>query len=490
VVLEIKQALGGGEFEAARTRISAELRGKPSKRLKEELSELRVRVEELAGDLQAALAAVESLILEDPQEAENYIRKTYLTVDHDERLKILEAAQAVDDENYRIYGRRVDCCIDAYEAGTVGARPDLFRMIEQNIERCLALEPSIGNPVWRSATNFFGECIMAKGEVKAKLDSIISQCTALSSRATVTLRARLKRWSRYKEDRNSADADALLKDISSARLASSKSMQPYYEWLELDAYKSLERREELSRRLSELALNSELAGSREYLRRKSDFLLKFNGDLHGAIGALKQAVNAEITRSDIARLAFLMELSEDAAGIAELSARHSSRLPSVDRIALRRSELVAQGDHEGALAQLRSAFSKQLVGAGQRMIEIHDLLLLTRFSEASTIAKNLLDELGWNKLEFGEHIINYELAQLRQGQPVNKRRLGELIESSPSEQVKACASVLVGDHAKAKEGFVSLMREDRENQFEIPRWAIFQDDKGRAFIRGVLDAAG
>jgi hypothetical protein len=489
IVFEIKQSLGNGDFDVARGRIGVELELKPSKKLKEELSELRVRVEELAGDLAAAVAAVDSLILEDPQEPENYIRKTFLITDHPERIRILDAAQEIDGDNFRVYGRKVDCYIDAYDAGTVGERQDLYRQIEENIARSLALEPSLRNPTWRTATDFFADCSLSKDEVRAKLDGLIERCNALGSRRTVTLRARLRRWSKYKEDRNSPAADELLKDISAARLASSKSLQPFYEWLELDAYKQLGRKEDLSRRLSELALNPDLADTREYLRRKSDFLIKFNGDIHAAVGALKQAVKADPSRSDILRLSSLMENVGDAAGIAELAATHAVRLHLIDRIILKREECAARGDHEAALAQLRSTYSKKLVGAAEKLAEIHDLLLLTRYGEAASIGKGLLERLGWNKLEFGEHIINFELAQVRMGEAVNKKRLGELADLTRSEQVKGCAQYLLGDTTKARDTLTMVMREDREDRYTIPRWAIFQDDKGKTFIDTVVKAA-
>jgi len=488
IVFEIKQSLGGGEFETARQRIRAELEKKPSKALKEELSDLRVRVEELAGDLTAALAAVDALIVEDTQEAENYIRKTFLTLDHEERMRILDTAEAADPDNYRVYARRADCCIDAYYAGTIIDRVAAVEQIERSFEKSWRLEPGLRNPSWTDAIAFYTTCSLPKEQVKERLDNIVRRTSELGSRRTVALRARLARWSRYKQDRKSSDADVLLKDISDARLASSKSVQPYYEWLELDAYLKLERKDDLSRRLSELALNPDLSNTREYLRRKSDFLAQFNGDLLGAIGALKQAIEVERTRSDIIRVAMLMELVGDAAGIAELLEKHGSKLRPADRIQLCRAECVARGDQDAALTQLRAGYAKRMVGPSQKLEEVHDLLLLTRYAEAATLGKSILDRVGWNKADFGEHIINFELSQLRQGQPMQKKRLGELVDLTLSDEVKGCGYYLLGDISKARDVFIGLMRENKEERFIIPKWALFRDEKGKAFTEELLRA--
>ncbi|MGY0632740.1 SIR2 family protein [Luteimonas sp. A478] len=487
-ILQIKQSLADGEFDVARARIQSELENRPSRRLKEDLSEFRVRVEELAGDLGAAIAAVDSLIAEDPHEAENYIRKTYLTLDHQERMRILDVGESVDPENPRIYMRRADCCVDAYLAGIIDDQEDLMRVVEESYEKSWDFDPSLRNPAWTGAVAFYEASNLPKSVVRERLDNIVDKCSGRGRSRIMPLRARLARWSRYKEDRASLDADALLKDISSARLASSKSVQPYYEWLELDAYLKLGRKEELSRRLSELVLNPDLADTSEYLRRKSDFLIKFNGDLAGAITTIKQAVEKDRSRHDILRAAYLMELAKDADGIENLLSDFSSRLRPVDRLALRRSAHVARHEFEDALAQLRARHNKVFVGAQDKSEELHDLLLLTRYQEAASLGKNLLDRVKWNKLDFGTHIINYEISVERQGQPVNRKRLGDLIESTLSEDVKGCACYLLGNLTKATEIFSESIREDKTNRFHFPNWAIFKDKKGREFMDRVLKA--
>lgn len=485
-VLQVKQSLADGELDAARVRIESELENKPSKRLKEELSEFRVRVEELAGDLGAAIAAVDSLIAEDPQEAENYIRKTYLTLNHDERMRILDVAESFDPDNPRVYMRRADCCVEAYLAGIIDDRSALVPAIEKSFERSWELDPSLRNSAWTAAVAFYETCNLPKSVVRERLDNIIELSAKRGRTRTVPLRARLARWSRYREDRASNDANDLLKDISSARLASSKSIQPYYEWLELDAYLKLGRKEELSRRLSELALNPDLANASEYLRRKSDFLIKFNGDLRGAIATIKQAVVKDRSRHDILRAAQLMELAKDGQGIEKLLRDHSSRLRSIDRVSLRRSAHLARNEVEDALTQLRARHNKMLIGAQDKSEEMHDLLLLTRYQEAANLGKEVLERVKWNKADFGSHIINYEIAVSRLGQSVNRKRLGELVGATLNEEVKGCACYLIGDMEKAKQILSQTVREDKSNRFHYPRWAVFNDQKGKNFIDQIL----
>jgi NAD-dependent SIR2 family protein deacetylase len=489
VILEIKQSLSSGDLDSARLRIKQELDARPSRGLQEELADLRVRVEELAGDIPAAVAAVDALILDDPQEVENYIRKTFLVVDHQERVRVLDAAEASDPESYRVFTRRADCFIEAYQSGIFEDRKALLDEIERSFSRSLAIDSSLRNPVWRSAVDFYGGIGLPKEEVRKKLDDISAKCSAMGARKLVTLRARLYRWSKYKEDRSSEEADKLLGDITEARLASSKSNQPNYEWLQLDAYSRLGRKEDLSRHLSDLSINPELANTRDYLKRRADFLIKYNGDVHGAIAQLRQAMSFRLTRSDVIRAANLMEYIGDAAAVAELATIYANRLLPLDRLLLRRSQYVADGDLEGALAQLRQKTNMVFSRAHDKLEEVHDLLLLTRYPEAGGIAKVILDRASWNKYEYGELIINYELSQHRQGLQVNKKRLGELVQATTSEHVRGCAYFLIGDNAKSKDAFVSAMREDKEDRFSIPRWALFQDERGKSFIGEVLKAA-
>src|SRR5690606_8507676 len=149
-------------------------------------------------------------------------------------------------------------------------------------EKSTAIEPGSRNPVWRHMLTFYANSEQSKEEIIRCLNRIAERCSKFGKRSLLSLRARLARWSKYKGDRSGPEADQLIADISSARLAQSRSSQEYYEWLELDAYLDLGRKEELSRRLSELAVSSELSNNWQYLRRKADFLLKFNGDLEGA----------------------------------------------------------------------------------------------------------------------------------------------------------------------------------------------------------------
>jgi tetratricopeptide (TPR) repeat protein len=488
VIFEIKQSLSIGEFDAARDKINADLNRKPSRGMREELSELKVRVEELAGDLSAALSAVDSLINEDPQEPENYIRKTYLAVELEDRVKALDRAISIDPDNYRVYSRLFDCYVDAYQAGVFVDRQDLLSKIEQSFEKSIRCEPGLRNPVWRGASEFYSSpsCCIPKEDVKKKLDDIVKRSSVFGERRTVALRARLARWSRYEEDRSSGEATSLLNDISDSRLKSSKSLQEHYEWLELDAYRKLDRKEELSRRLSELSINPDLSETRDYLRRKSDFLVKFNGDIRGGIDALLQGIDINRTRNDILRAATLMELIGDHDGVSNLISKYGGNLLQVDRISLKRIECSAKNDHEGALAQLRLLRKTQPYCAQHTMAETHDLLLLTRYKEASALSKELLDKVNWNKNEFAELIVNYEISQVRLGEQVNKKRLGDLLSVTLSEQVKGCCFYLLGDYQKSKEAFSSIIRNDKEERYVIQSWAIFKEEKGKAFISDLL----
>lgn len=79
ITMEIKRLMVSSDFSAARVRVSAELGNKPSTKLRNELLDLRVNIEEVAGDIAGAIAAIDAMIEDDPREVDHYLRKTFLS---------------------------------------------------------------------------------------------------------------------------------------------------------------------------------------------------------------------------------------------------------------------------------------------------------------------------------------------------------------------------------------------------------------------------
>jgi tetratricopeptide (TPR) repeat protein/NAD-dependent SIR2 family protein deacetylase len=488
VSMEIRRLIDTQDIAGARQRLAVALESTPSRRLREELLDLKVMAEEAAGDLPTVLKTIDEMIEADPKEISNYLRKTYFVFSNADRIKVLSSAAAQNPYDARIFDRKFDCLVENYSNDVNSGKDVLVKEIEEAMEDSLRLNPSYKNPTWMGAIDFYSSASMSNEIVRAKLDELVDRISQVAIDKPVSFRARLKRWSRFKEDRRSSQADGLLGEIAEAKLRRSISDRPNFEWLEIDAFQALERNDDWSRRISELDINAEYSSSPEFLIRKSRHMLKFSGDLDGAIGCMKKVVTQRKRREDIMRLATLYMYAKSSDAISALCEKYALKLGVLDKVALKKVVCEARGDIDSALAHLRALYAYRTPGIMDKVEESHYLIQLRRYDDASTVAKSTLEVLQWNKATAGELIINFELAELRAGRQITKRRLSELIEANSSETVRACAHYLLGNQEKARTILVAEIRSDREVSAYFTDWAVFSDDAGKKFVDSVLKA--
>lgn len=484
-LLEIRQLMGASEIAGAREKARSALMGNPSKAMKDELIGLVVHLEELSGDVASALGALDELQSDDPSDPDIFVRKSQLIGDHSERLAILAKAEKACPYSPEIFNRRAECLIEAYLAGVGFERAKLFEEISVNLAKSQELDPSLRNEAWGIALDFYSRARLAKEDFRARLDDLIASASARNPESPMVLRARLARLKRFQEDRTSSAADALLADIVSIGERKGKAYRHMVAWIELDALQQLERKDLLSRRIGDLDIDPDFSDRQDFLRRKSEFQIQFSGDLKGAISGYKRVVKLGRRPADMLRLAGLCEIARDPASIGELLEVYGKRLRPADRAIIARSEAIAQGDIDRALALQRSTHVGHLVGASHRVSESHDLLVLKRAEEAEVLLKEVLDSLDWNKVDFGELIINYEIAAQRSGKGLNKKRLSDLAQVTGEDLVRACSRYLLGDVDKAREIFRTEMVRDRELVFSMDGWTLFSDEKGKRFLEGL-----
>lgn len=484
VVMEIRRLINASDLNAARTKVVEALNAQPGKRLKDELLDFRVMIEEACGDAAAALTAIDAMLIEDSKDTALYVRKTHFVPIHDERMHIIKIAEEINPYDTKVIDRKIDCLIELYFSGMTQARDLVLKEIESSIADSFRADPGPRNPTWYTALDFYRRADLSKEIIKEKLDKMIADLDAMDPSRTISFRTRLLRWSKYKDDRKSIEAEKLLKDISETRRSRSLSDKFKYEWLEMDAYKALGRADDLSRRISELDINPDFSSEPDYLRRKSNFSICFNGELESAIESMRRAVAVGKRKSDIKRLAMLLKYSMNPAAIKELVNTKTYQLNSLDKADLKKEELEAKADHEGYLAQVRQSFGQRIAGVDQKVDEVHALLLLKRYEEASKTARSTLDSVAWSK-EHPELIINFELAEQRAGRSLNKKRISELMEVCSGDLQKGCCAYLLAMSDKAKACFTAAIREDREDFFVMRGWAVFADDAGEKFLEGL-----
>ncbi len=487
-MLEIRRLIDSNSFAEARDRIKVELEKHPSVRARDRFYDLLVRTEELAGDVRAAIRVFDDLISLDPRDPDNYIRKSHLLVEHSERMAVINSCLEIAPHSFKVHNEALSVFLDARAAALGFENSELNARIEHHFQQSIKCNPGLTNWAWSLlSSHLFAEAI-PKDEFRRRTEDIIARCSAMDPTSLTTLRARVNRLARYKDDRASSDASDLLAEISMIAKSKPQYSKADYAWLEMDALSSLERHSDLSKKVSEINLDSELSNTRDFLVRKARHLLEASGDLEGAIAAMRSAIKATKTVEDVMTLARYLAYKRDHAGISELVDEHGKTFYPIHKHLLSRLEFMARNNVEGALAQLRAMNSMRMTGVNQKNEEIHDLLLLKKYKEAEEIAKAALDQIGWN-INHPELIVNYELARLRQGETPKKARLLEIIEKSGNESATACAHILVGSTDKCRDILKAELRRNRENAFIYESWAIFADERHKKVLDGALAQA-
>jgi len=487
--MDVKRMIERGEFSSARERVSRELKSSPSRRFREDLLDLRVIIEDVSGNVDGAISAIDEMISADPKDANLFVRKTLLIGNHEERMSILDTAEEIDPFDVEVHSRRLQCLSEKYSLSGGAGKDLIYKEVKKIIERSLDCDPGPKNPIWWDALSFYAKSDLAKDQFRSDMDAFLSRLEAMRPNSVLCLRFRLGRWSKAKEDRGAPEVEKLINDIVRAKSERPISERQKYEWLEMDAYRALRRNSELSRKISELEINPDFSDSPNFLRKKSDFLMEVSGDVNQAILSLTKAVGVKRRSSDVARLAVLYKYMSNGAAIADLADPKDFSLSTVERIQLKTEELQASGDLEGYLALLRSKQNQKRSEGITVVEETHALLLLKRFEEASKVAKASLDKSGWQK-DAAALIVNYELAELKSGRTLNKRRIAEVEAICSNDLERSGCNYLLGNFEKSKSAFCSALRDNKENFFVISSWAIFDDDSGSKFLDGLKREIG
>lgn len=487
-MIEIRRLIDSNSFSEARERIRSELEKQPGARARERFYDLLVRTEEFAGDVKAAIRVLDDLIALDSRDPDNYIRKTHLLHDHDERMVAVNSCLEVAPNSFKVHNAALAALLDARRAALGFDSSTLNEKIEHHFQSSIRCNPGLNNWAWDMLGNHLYKEVMPKDEFRRRMDEIVSRCSTMDPASLRALRARVNRLSRYKEDRSSSESDALLSDIAAAAKQKPQFVRADYIWLEMDAMSSLDRTPDLSKKVSELNMDAELSSSRDFLVRKARHLLEASGDLSGAVVAMKAALKAEKSPDDALHLARYFVYQKDPCGVADIIKEYGKSFYPIHRHLLTRNESLARGNVEGALAQLRAMNTLRIIGVDQANEEIHDLLLLKKYKEAEQIAKTALEQVGWS-VAHPELLINYELARVRQDESPKKAKLQDVIDKSGSEAASACAYFLMGNMEKCKELLKAELRRNRENRHIYEDWAIFSDAKGRAVLEAAVNSA-
>ncbi|WP_081916350.1 SIR2 family protein [Luteibacter sp. 9135] len=489
-VLQVKELISAGEYGKARVRVKSELNIAKAARFREELNGLLIVIEEYSGDINSAVAVVDGMIQDDPNNVANVMRKISLTSSREDSLRLLDKAVEYFSEDFVVFNKRIDVNVEAYESTPEVERERLYNKISSDFLRSIELEPGPRNYSWSTMASFYGDKNPTFDEAKVRLDSLIEQTASFGKTSLPHMSFRQARIKIEESDSPTALEETFWKDIDGAIKRASKADHADMVWFGVEAAKDLWRLDTLARRVGEAERDTSLSSTPEFLRYKGDLQIKLHGDAVGAAKLFSEALAKSRRASRILELAKCYGFLSDSKAISALLEAHGNVLKPADRLRIEVEKYEAEKDYERCLAKVREL--SDIIGRDydQIIAETHLLLLLRRYSDVMAMAKKSLDNANWSKASHGPLIINYELAALRQNQGHNKQRLGELAEYHRSPEVRICAYYMLRNESRARSLMTEQIKRDRENGFRFGRWAIFSDDHGRSLFTGVLRTAG
>jgi NAD-dependent SIR2 family protein deacetylase len=487
-VMEVKQLISAGDFAGARLKISDGLASSSSIKMRHELLLLKVSVENLSGDLNAALIAAEDVIKDDPNNVFGYIRKSALIPDYEGRIDVLEEARRIDPDRYQIYDTKLDYCIEYFRSGLGGE--SALRMARECFDSSVKYEPGLRNESWSTMIDFLQSEDVPRDYLSEVIRDVLKKLEPMGLKTFEYLKAQVAFLSKQVSAVSDEETNQLIRKIRESTVSKSKSDAPFFIWLELDALRVFKKNVDLSRRIGDLDLDPIYASKRGFLKRKADFLMSYSGDLRGAISCMEKACTDRRMSSDILRLARLYKYDSSITSIDRVEKKYSRYLDPSELLKLKLTLLEAKHDLSGVLAALRSSYSRHSPGVEDLVIEVHTLLLLGREPEAASVAKTFLEKISWNRISGGPLIVNYELARKRQGEKVDRARLAEVADQVAEKDVQGCCYFLLDVEQKAKDCFISILKEDKGRVYEFKEWSIFKDDVGKSFFRKICVGAG
>ena len=479
-LISAKHKVSMGDFEGARDKLKELISTASSWQAKEDFLVVAAKNEEKFGDPAAAVAIIDDLIKSDPREEAWLLWKANLLSDIAKKSLAIDQAIELNPFSSEAWCDKAQLLADKVEAG-YEANEALNGEVCAAFKNSIRIDPSIDNSAWLKYSDYLVGPGKSFSCAKEELLGLLSSGQMQDARRTKVLRTAMN-YIHAHSKQSKADVDALIVSVKEAKESANKHSFFKYEILHLDVLEKFDRNSELTEKIIELSQSEGAIKKPQFLYRRSRYNLRNNGDLRAAISDLEDAVSILQDPNYIIRLGVLYKyekLSDKLQALSEVNARY---LSPEERLKLVRFKAESEGNRKLELEIVRKINSSRAYESVQGVIdESHTLLMDGNHVGAEIVCRGALDRLGFN-LSQAPLIINYEIARLRTDGKINKGRLGGVVTGCSNEHAVACALYLLDNISQSKEKFVMLLREDRELEFIMSEWAIFQDSKGRDFI--------
>ncbi|WP_423169629.1 SIR2 family protein [Stenotrophomonas maltophilia] len=476
-----KHKLSMGDYAGARVQLKDAVESASSWQAKEEFLIVSAKNEEAAGDNLAAAEFVEDLIRGDPKEVAWLLWRSNLSKSFAERMAVIDSAVKINPYSSESWCEKADLLAEQM-SGLAKPGEDNHRDVCGAYQKSLSVEPGINNDAWSRFCDYLSGLGKVFPDSKTIFLGLLEAGMNQGPQRMKVLRARMDFIHSF-ENGDKSKVDALIGQVVEASDSANRHSQMAYDILHLDLLYKFKRLPELSRKISDMSQSDSVHSNPHYLKRRAAHSLMMTGDLGGAIVDMERAVSLSNDSQYILKLAEYLKCAKRTDEILTLIDDKSKFLSPHDRLKIMRFRFESEGDYKSELEYVRKIHLDRTFPVAEAAVdESHVLLVMGNYAEAEAVSKDALDKVGFD-IEHAALIINYEISRDRGGGKLNKGRLANIASGSANEEAVACAEYLLGDIESARTKFSGIMSRNKGRILDISEWAVFQDSKGRDFLR-------
>lgn len=480
-LISSKHKLSMGDYAGARDQLRLAVEAASSWQAKEDFLIVSAKNEEASGDNLAAAQLVDDLIRGDPKEVAWLLWRASLSKSFIDRMEAVDAAVKINAHSSEAWCEKADLLVEKM-TGLPKATEDLHQEVCDAYRKSMDIDPSIDNDAWCRFCDYLSGVGKVFAESKDNFLQLLSSGARQGPHRIKVLRARMDFIQSFNGS-DKSEVDLLVEQVAEASESANRHSQLAYDLFSLDLLSKFKRNSELSRKISDMSQIESATANSHFLQRRASHALRMTGDLDGAITDMERAVALSNDSQHIIKLAEYYKCAKRSSEISVLIEGKSKFLTPYERLKLFRIKAESDGDHKAELELVRKIYSDRVFPIPEAAVdESHVLLVMGNYPAAECVCKEALDKVGFD-IEHAALIINYELSRVRGGGKLNKVRLASIVSGCADEEAIACAEYLLEDVDSAKNKFVAIISKDKGRLFDISEWAVFQDSKGRDFLK-------
>jgi|GEM_PF-1323089 len=424
------------------------------------------------GDIKSAekdCDRLEAINEEDPRY--NLMRSTIVD-SFDRKLEEIELAIKKDPDYWSAHDHKLSAYMEFMEMGIIERTTDAAEEITKAFKVSTSVRPSIANPSWDKAVTFLLDS--AKGPFK---ESCISE---------------------VKQIINSMKRQGFYRPIVAEQICKLcfKTEERYLDFIGLDLFHYLReaalRNPTYNSKIFKLIVKSsiefeehnfademqtEYEKNKKNIVRNADYALALGEmyleifqDIHEAQRTIDAAIKYSNDRALVNRSITYNLYSENIETARNVFQKHKDLFGQVDQAEISSEISVREGDFSTAIKTLKTL--RSLPNFCEKYASTLSFIHLKNedYTKAKALAEKVLGKYGWSRESHSALIINYEYANLKLNQKVNKKRLSELLQAEGNTSVKAMANVLLSNHDEAIRIMIKEAKKRPSRIYQYETW--------------------